>query len=82
VALLAVMVLDPDYELTAKHSNNICRFSSLWWRPDKVMAACDRAITLGESDPDYTHYHNSQGIARALAGDYDGALEDFRFLSR
>ena len=43
------------------------------------MAACDRAIALGGSDPDYTYYHDSRGIARALVGDYDGALEDFRF---
>ena len=39
------------------------------------MAACERAVAL---EPDDGHIRDSRGLARALTGDYPGAIEDFQ----
>ncbi len=38
------------------------------------MVACDRAVALA---PDNAMIKDSRGLARALTGDYTGAIEDF-----
>jgi hypothetical protein len=40
----------------------------------EVMTACDLAV---ERDPDNGWYRDSRGMARALTGDYPGAIADF-----
>jgi hypothetical protein len=60
--------------------NQICRLGSLDDADGQiaqiVMPVCDHAVGLAP-DTDAGPYHDSRGIARALAGDLKGAAEDF-----
>jgi tetratricopeptide (TPR) repeat protein len=65
--------LDPNY---LSSWNGLCRVSSLMGSAPKGMNACEQAIKLA---PDNGYLHDSRGLARALTGDYQGAIEDFKF---
>ncbi|NEQ34214.1 MAG: hypothetical protein F6K04_25045 [Leptolyngbya sp. SIO4C5] len=39
------------------------------------MFACEKAVSLA---PDYGDFIDSRGLARALTGDTQGAIEDFK----
>jgi tetratricopeptide (TPR) repeat protein len=55
--------------------NFACWFGSLGGFAADVMAACERAVAL---EPDSGLIRDSRGLARALAGDYPGAIQDFQ----
>lgn len=55
--------------------NNSCWTKSLAGRAREAIAACNQAILL---DPDNGYFNDSRGLARALTGDYLGAVEDFK----
>ena len=40
------------------------------------MNTCEQAVQLG---PEHGEYLHSRGLARALTGDLEGSIEDFRF---
>mgnify|MGYP000564927931 CR=1 FL=1 len=48
---------------------------------ETVLPACQLAVELAIEAEDYFLYgiRDSRGLARALSGDYDGAIEDFQF---
>jgi tetratricopeptide (TPR) repeat protein len=54
--------------------NNLCWFGTLWGYATDVIDACDRAVTLSPTD---ARIRDSRGVARALLGNYTGAMEDF-----
>jgi hypothetical protein len=56
--------------------NNLCWDGSLDGFARVVLAAGDRAVLL---EPDRPEFHDSRGLARALTGDPDGAIQDFTF---
>jgi WD40 repeat protein len=66
--------LDPSLENDASIWNTLCWYGSLWGHATEVMGACDRAVELA---PDSGQIRDSRGVARALTGDYEGAIEDF-----
>jgi len=68
--------LDPTLEISADSWNTLCWFGSLWGYAADVMDACEQAVELAPDDGDY---RDSRGLARALTGDYAGAIEDFEF---
>ena len=68
--------IKPDIEITADSWNQLCWFGSLWEHPADVMYACEEAVRLA---PDNAGIRDSRGVARALLGDYKGAIEDFEF---
>lgn len=68
-----VLLLVPDY---ASAYNSLCWYGSLLGQAAEVLAACDQAVEL---EPDSGSYRDSRGLARALTGDYPGAVEDFQF---
>jgi tetratricopeptide (TPR) repeat protein len=72
-AMAGATLFDPSLEMTAFHWDLMCRYGSLWGRVEEVLGHCDQAISM-EAKADY---HDSRGIARALSGDYEGAIEDF-----
>lgn len=72
----AGQALDPELEIFAEDWNAICWFGSLWGYAADVMDACEKAVAL---DPDSGGIRDSRGLARALLGDYEGAIEDFEF---
>lgn len=56
--------------------NDVCWFGSIDGHAANVMAACKAAVRF---QPDEAAYRDSRGLARALTGDYAGAIEDFAF---
>jgi hypothetical protein len=58
-------------------SNHVCWFGSIDGFAEIVLPACERSIELA-GEADLPMYRDSRGLARALVGDYAGALEDFR----
>ena len=41
-----------------------------------MIDACEKGVEL---EPENGAYHDRRGLARALTGDYEGAIEDFMF---
>ena len=66
--------LDSQLEISASDWNQLCWEGSLNKQAEKAMFACDKAIELA---PDNGWIRNSRGLARALTGNIDGAIQDF-----
>jgi WD40 repeat protein len=65
--------LCPELDIPASAFNILCWYGSLLGYAAQVQQAGDRAVQL-LPDPDI---RDSRGVARALNGDYQGAIEDF-----
>jgi WD40 repeat protein/tetratricopeptide (TPR) repeat protein len=65
--------LHPKLDIPASAFNTLCWFGSVLGHAAQVQGACDRAVQL-LPHPDI---RDSRGVARALNGDYQGAIEDF-----
>ncbi len=57
--------------------NGLCWYGSLNGFSDVVLDSCERAVELA---PETAGVRDSRGLARALTGDYAGAMEDFSFV--
>jgi len=68
--------LHPDKYISAQSWNSLCWNGSLWGYAAEVMEACETAVTLL---PRNGGIRDSRGVARAIMGDYTGAIEDFSF---
>ena len=66
--------IEPDLNITASDWNRLCWYGSLWGDAEDAMVACNNAVKLA---PDNTAIKDSRGLARALTGDFSGAIEDF-----
>ncbi|NEP85105.1 MAG: hypothetical protein F6K39_47650, partial [Okeania sp. SIO3B3] len=69
--------LDSDVEIDANDWGELCRSGSLNNQAQDVIFACENAVELS---PDNGFIQGSRGLARALTGDYPGAIEDFQVL--
>ncbi|MBP0020517.1 MAG: hypothetical protein J7647_23555 [Cyanobacteria bacterium SBLK] len=67
---------DPDLEISANDWHTLCRFGSLERQAKDVMFACEKVVSLTE-EKDIT-FRESRGLARALTGDFEGAIADFQ----
>jgi WD40 repeat protein len=56
--------------------NKFCWGASLDGFAKQVLEYCEQAVGLA---PDDAGIHDSRGLARALTGDFAGAIDDFRF---
>jgi hypothetical protein len=56
--------------------NSICWFGSLQGYSEQVLQYCETAVELA---PDVAYIRDSRGLARALTGDFKGAILDFQF---
>jgi WD40 repeat protein len=74
-AISRAQELDPEVPITSTDWNAICWEGAIRNKPSEVMTACDRAVEL---DPDDGGIRDSRGLARALTGDYGGAIDDFQ----
>ena len=74
-AFAAAQASDSNLEIAAAPWNSLCWFGSLGGFATDVMAACERAVAL---EPDHGSIRDSRGVARALTGDYPGAINDFQ----
>ena len=77
VAYAGAERLDPTLKISAERWNSLCWFGSPWKHADEVMFACERAVAL---QPEDWNVRDSRGVARALAGNTKGAIEDFQAL--
>jgi tetratricopeptide (TPR) repeat protein len=72
--------LDSDGRLRANAWNNLCWGSAVRQHAAEVVDACERAVKQGEHLPGGdSSYRDSRGLARALTGNIQGAIEDFQF---
>jgi tetratricopeptide (TPR) repeat protein len=67
---------DPKYEIDANSWNHLCWRGSVNNHAADVLDACESAVKL---EPKSGAIRDSRGVARALLGDFKGAIEDFRF---
>ncbi len=62
-------------DIKAYQWNQLCWLGSLHRRAADVMFACEKALELS---PHSTRFQRSRGVARALTGDKEGAIEDLQ----
>jgi len=55
---------------------SLCQDGSLDGYADRVLEYCEHAVDLAPDDPDL---HDHRGLARAMTGNFDGAIADFQF---
>jgi WD40 repeat protein/tetratricopeptide (TPR) repeat protein len=72
-------VVEANSDLFAAVFNEVCFWGSLEGYAEEILWACDQAI---ESAPDSYLYRDSRGLAQALSGNFDAAIEDFRAFIR
>ncbi|MEI6331881.1 MAG: tetratricopeptide repeat protein [Pseudanabaena sp. ELA645] len=69
--------INPKYALAY---SNICWISILAWQAKDVLSICEKAIELAltsEKDLYKGLYRGNRGLARAITGNIEGAIEDF-----
>ncbi|WP_254568137.1 caspase family protein [Oscillatoria sp. HE19RPO] len=67
--------IDATVEISAQTWNNLCWYGSLGGEAGAVMPACEQAVTL---EPEDAVHRGNRGIAKALTGDKEGAIQDFQ----
>jgi WD40 repeat protein len=67
--------LAPTLKISADSWNALCWFGSLHGYAKDVIFACEKEVTL---EPGNGEFRDSRGLARALTGDSQGAIEDFQ----
>ena len=73
--LREAIALTPDRKIPAQTWKGICWFGSLNGKATLVLSACNEAVTR---DPQDGSFRDSRGLARALTGNLQGAIEDFQ----
>ncbi|MEM1171852.1 MAG: hypothetical protein AAGJ08_22915, partial [Cyanobacteria bacterium P01_H01_bin.35] len=66
--------IDLELEVSASNWNYICWYGSLYNQAKEAMFACEKAVKLAPKDGGII---GSRGLARALTGDFPGAIQDF-----
>ena len=59
----------------AESWNSLCWLGSLAGKAGEVLSSCEMAVSMA---PTNGNYRDSRGLARAMNGDYGGAIEDFK----
>lgn len=57
--------------------NSLCWFGSIYRYAADVLDACEKAVALADEE-NKAGRRDSRGLARALTGDTQGAIEDFQ----
>ena len=65
---------DPKLQVSAQDWNSLCWYGSLYNHAKDVMFACEKAVAL---EPKNEYIISVRGLAKALTGDTQGAIEDF-----
>ncbi|MBG1257787.1 ribosome assembly protein 4, partial [Nostoc sp. BAE] len=73
-AYTEALKFDPKAEIPADSWNTLCRDGSLQKQAADVLPACEKAVTLA---PENGNIRDRRGLARALTGNIQGAIEDF-----
>ena len=70
--------LDPQLEIEAESWDTVCWFGSIYRQAEKVLLACEKAVKLAPDAKSKALYLDGRGLARALTGNTQGAIEDFQ----
>jgi tetratricopeptide (TPR) repeat protein len=73
---LLQQALTSNLNIEIQYFNDACWHGSLWGNAAQALPLCEQAVAM---DPLATYVHDSRGLARALTGNYQGAIEDFQF---
>ena len=74
--------LDPNGQARANLWNSLCWVGSLNGHAAAVLEDCNKAVSKMEAlKLPSSQEHDSRGLARALSGDLNGAVEDFKIFS-
>ncbi|MCC5650628.1 hypothetical protein LC609_12420 [Nostoc sp. XA013] len=71
-AYTAALKFDPKAEIPTSSGNRLCRNGSLQKQAADVLPACEKAVALAPEDG---NIRDSRGLARALTGDTQGAIQ-------
>lgn len=66
--------INPNVDTYFESWNSLCRSGSLSGYAQDVLFACEKAVELASQNG---AYRDSRGLARALTGDFSGAIADF-----
>jgi len=77
MAIQRAQELDANVEISVFSLNNLCWYSSLFGQAANVLEYCEMAVKL--TDERDAEIRDSRGLARALTGDFKGAITDFEF---
>ena len=66
----STLVISPD------SWNKLCWYGALGGHPAQVLTACEKAVSAATAEQRW-NYQDSRGLARALTGNSQGAIEDF-----
>ena len=69
--------IDPNLEIESDSWNLLCWFGSIYRYASEVLDACEKAVALADEESKAGHL-DSRGLARALTGNTQGAIEDFQ----
>jgi len=75
VAYEEAQALDSTLKIPAEAWDHLCWYGSLWGHAADLMNFCEQAVML---KPEKSFFRTSRGLARALTGDIEGAIEDFQ----
>ena len=64
--------------ISADSWNKLCRQGALGGHPSQVLDACEKAVTTATAELRWW-YQDNRGLARALTGNSQDAIEDFEF---
>ncbi len=73
-AYTQALKFDPKVEIPASSWNTLCWDGSIQKQAADVLPACEKAVAFAPKDG---NIRDSRGLARALTGNYQGAIEDF-----
>ena len=65
--------------ISANSWNNLCWQGTLNDHPEQVLNACEKAVRAATAEERWK-YQDNRGLARALTGNSQGAIEDFEFV--
>ncbi|VXD15041.1 WD40 domain-containing protein [Planktothrix paucivesiculata] len=68
--------LDKTLDISVKQWDSLCWNGSLNGSAKDVLYACENAVKLS---PNNGNIRDGRGLARALTGDFKGAIEDFKY---
>jgi WD40 repeat protein len=67
--------LDPGDDINITYRDHLCWTGSLWGHAQEALFAGEQAVAMA---PDRGDIRCSRGVARAITGDFPGAVDDFK----